>query len=150
MARRSGHRRTSRDGSHIANVELRRSPLVEPSRYRFLDNLELMEDRRLFDPDPFSVPRSTFGRTTVVDRNVNLGRPVRSRSLGTVMLSPRVKAVMVPKVLKSDRQAFKAPARVVVCVRRQQRKEVMFAKKKAGRGGQRRPRFNWWSRVTCR
>lgn len=45
--------------------------------------------------------------------------------------------------------AFTAPAETVVCVRRHRRKEVLFAKKKAGKGGQKRPRRSAWSEVKC-
>lgn len=46
---------------------------------------------------------------------------------------------------------FAEPKRVAVCVRRKERKEVLFAKaltKKGGRGGGRRRR-NEWSNVKC-
>lgn len=46
---------------------------------------------------------------------------------------------------------FDAPVSVLVCVRRKRRKEVLFAKRKTGRGGarQRRPRRNWFSKIHC-
>lgn len=47
------------------------------------------------------------------------------------------------------RLAFEAPAETVVCVRRSRRKEVLFAKNKAGKRGQRRPRRTAWSDVKC-
>lgn len=46
--------------------------------------------------------------------------------------------------------AFTAPAQTLVCVRRAQRKEVLFAKKKTGKGGQRRPHRTAWSEVKCK
>lgn len=46
--------------------------------------------------------------------------------------------------------AFEAPSRVVLCVRRSVRKEVMFASGKAGRRGQRPPRRNQFSDISCR
>lgn len=49
--------------------------------------------------------------------------------------------------LKSTRQL---PRDAVVCVRRRIRKEVLFASRRAGRGGQRRPSFNPNSDVICR
>lgn len=48
------------------------------------------------------------------------------------------------------RVAFKEASRVLACVRRKARKEVMFAKNKAGRAGQRKPRFNWLSKISCK
>lgn len=47
--------------------------------------------------------------------------------------------------------AFRSPDATVLCVRRKVRKEVLHAKRKAGRGGpQRRHRRNWFSKVSCR
>lgn len=60
-----------------------------------------------------------------------------------------------PKKQKGTRQrvpfqlAFTAPTETLVCVRRQQRREVIFAKNKAGRGGQKRPIRRAWSEVKC-
>lgn len=50
----------------------------------------------------------------------------------------------------SARVAFSAPKKVLVCVRRKRRKEVLHAKRVAGRGGLRRPRRSWFSDVSCR
>lgn len=47
------------------------------------------------------------------------------------------------------RLAFQAPAETVACVRRSRRKEVLFAKNKAGKRGQKRPRRTAWSDVKC-
>lgn len=44
---------------------------------------------------------------------------------------------------------FQAPADTVVCIRRRRRKEVLFAKNKAGKRGQKRPRRTAWSDVKC-
>lgn len=146
MASRSGSRRTSRDLSTIANPRLRRSPFLSSS-YSFMNNIE---DRRLYRPDILSTPRSMYQRTFIVDRNVNLDIHRHRRFVNTRMVSPVNRVGMVSSRLTSDLQSFKYPKRVVVCVRRQQRKEVMFAKHYAGRGGQHRPKFNYWSSVTCR
>lgn len=47
------------------------------------------------------------------------------------------------------RVMFEAPKKVLVCVRRQRRKEVLHAKRVAGSGNLRRPRRNWFSDVSC-
>ena len=44
---------------------------------------------------------------------------------------------------------YVVPRDAVICARRKIRKEVIFAKGKAGRGGQRRPRRNDYSNVVC-
>lgn len=46
--------------------------------------------------------------------------------------------------------SFEVPREVMVCVKRQQRKEVLHAKRKTGRSGQKPPRFDWTSQVSCK
>lgn len=57
----------------------------------------------------------------------------------------RIKQGRFPRTLK-----FAAPPRVAICVRRKQRKEVLFAKRltRAGAGAKNR-NFNFWSRISC-
>lgn len=46
---------------------------------------------------------------------------------------------------------LKAPRAVAVCVRRQRRKEVLFAKNKTGKGAaRRRAQRNWTSSINCK
>jgi len=48
------------------------------------------------------------------------------------------------------RISFAVPHRVAICVRRQRRKEVLFARRVAGSGMRmRKPKYNHWSRVSC-
>lgn len=49
----------------------------------------------------------------------------------------------------SSRIGFANPWQVVICVRRKRRKEVMFATGRAGKGGQKSPKRNWYSEVRC-
>lgn len=44
---------------------------------------------------------------------------------------------------------FRAPNQVMICVRRKQRKEIMHAKRHAGKGGMRKPKRNIWSDIKC-
>jgi len=46
--------------------------------------------------------------------------------------------------------AFRGSPSVLACVRRKARRNVLFAKRKTGRVGQKRPRFNWLSKISCR
>lgn len=49
-----------------------------------------------------------------------------------------------------DQRAFDDPARVVICKRRQRRREIMFALKKTGKGsGAKKRRINERSKVRC-
>lgn len=50
---------------------------------------------------------------------------------------------------RSPKLRFDAPAETLVCIRRHTRKEVLFAKKKTGRGGKSKKHFNAYSKVRC-
>lgn len=64
------------------------------------------------------------------------------------------------RVLKSPRQlvnrgtktslSFIRPHRVLVCVRRRRRREVLFAKRRTGQVGQKRPVRNYLSNISCK
>lgn len=81
----------------------------------------LFEDQRRF------VPASSRRVTSTVR-----GRPAAVRRLGM-----------------SQRLEFVAPARVVTCVRRKIRRQVMFARGGAGSRRMRRPRYNSRSTIRC-
>lgn len=126
-----------------------------PSRLpRPIPVLREIEDRRTFHPDPIRDARSfdTPYHRLVVSKPLRPSSYVnpfsRSSSLSPRAVSPRAfrSPVLSPSV------AFHAPEKVLICVRRAVRKEVMFAKKFAGgRGGrQRRPKYNWFSSVSCK
>lgn len=46
--------------------------------------------------------------------------------------------------------AFRDSGRVLICARRKMRREVLFARRKTGRVGQKRPRYSWYSAISCR
>lgn len=48
-----------------------------------------------------------------------------------------------------SKMSFAVPRMVTVCVRRKERREVIFARGKAGGGSRRRKKFNYWSAVKC-
>ncbi len=96
----------------------------------------MLEDRRTFHPDvnnrPIAWTRNAH-RLVVRDKTYSKVRrplPYQSGTKATV--------------------AFTDPKRVVVCVRRNQRKEVLHALKKTGRVGQKRPRRNELSNISCK
>lgn len=95
--------------------------------------LTVVEDRRQAHPLAFFAPAKqidgTQGHQLVPKRPAKRGR-----------------SNVVPV-----RVQFAAPERVVLCVRRKRRKEVLHALKKTGRGGgrQRRRRRTWFSDVSC-
>lgn len=97
-----------------------------PSR----SSLQDIEDRRQFHPLEFFRPaRTVYGGPS----SVTVKQPARKFSR------------MLPFGL-----SFEAPKKTVICVRRKQRKEVLHALKKVGRGrGGGRKRRNWYSSISC-
>ena len=134
MSRKSSRsRRNRRDNVSIAN---RRLPYFSSSP-RSMSQLSLIEDRRVYNPLGSLSPARSISRNThaLVVPNDRVS-PSRSRS-NRSFLSP-------PSFV-----GFQAPKKVLVCVRRQRRKEVLHALKKTGRVGQRRPRFSDYSSIKC-
>lgn len=125
MARKR-RRRNVRVASAYANPRL-----VLPSiSAGFLDLgglLRDVEDRRQFHPEQGARP-------------ARLISGVRHR-----LRAPRVRGPRLPIGV-----AFENPLRVLTCVRRKVRKEVLFAKRKVGRGAAKKmPRWSWRSNIQC-
>lgn len=134
MARRrrpsksSVHQSVRRDLPGIASRQLIRLPLLfSPARSG--QELRVLEDRRVTHLDTF--------------------RPARTarRWTAPVVVAPAKKALRRAPLLSGLR--FKAPKQVLICVRRGIRKEVLHAKKVAGRRGLKKPRRSAFSGVSC-
>ena len=132
MTRRRNHRIISRAPvvrSGLLPDRMVSRVVVSPSRPSLLG---LIEDRRTWYPGPAYL------------------RPALS-------IGPRAARRLVAKSSKnaalrndiSARIGFDVPKRVVVCVRRKQRKEVLHAKGVAGSRVSRRRRRSNWSDVDC-
>lgn len=136
MSRRRRSRNSSRrDPRPIANHRL---PATKPIRRR--NSIPRgIEDRRQFSPYP------AFERPYLTKRSTP-SRILYSHARQTKTRSKAVPASTYPV----SHPAFVAPRRVLVCVRRQRRTEVLFALGKAGRKGQKRPRFSSTSNVSCK
>lgn len=140
MAKRSNsksrNRQTRRDIPRIAKTRV-----LPPSTIRFSPTLPLtlFEDRRQWHPMVDHRPALTFTSRPHTLRAVEKKPTQRQSKYGLPALS-QTKATI----------AFGLPDKVLVCVRRKRRKEVIFAKNKAGRSGQRKPRRNWLSAISCR
>lgn len=108
-----------------------RYTVFRPSTYK-PPNLSLIEDRRTYHPDP--IRRVAY---------LSVNKPARL----TLRENTRYNAPSFTKALV----AFAEPKKLALCVRRSQRKQVLFAK---GIGGskrpQRRPRKNEFSDISCR
>jgi len=135
MAHRSRRRR---DTSAIANDPLlpflspvSPSPLLSPLVSPVV--LNEIEDRRQFHPLQVHRPPLT------VD-----ARPARlSRSF-------RASRFLRPDHLVADVLSFCSPQWVLRCIRRKVRKEMMHVIKHAGSGGGRKPKRDWFSKVSCK
>lgn len=126
MARRRRHRSedtTERDNSTIANNKL--------LQYTLYSLLPEIEDRRLYRPE--RAPRA-HGLSKLASRiELAPAKPVRSKGHYT------------PDVFR-----FTSPKKVAICVRRQRRREVLFALRKTGKGSRSKRRRNDHSDISCR
>lgn len=135
MSRRSRRRRTERPSATFPTHHPRSlTPLLVP--YALRSDLREVEDRRTYHPEfEFRPARTVWGHPVRPNRvkEVRPARPAfRSPGLGA-------------------RVRFAVPARTVICVRRNQRKEVLHALKKTGKRGasRSRRRRNYFSAISC-
>lgn len=132
-----------RDTSVIAN---RAERLLQPSlpslRPWRVSSFVDVEDGRSWHPDPERGAVTVGGRWA---RLVVHPRPAvaYSRPLWSWRGTPR--GVQVPVGLR-----FESPLKVITCLRRKVRREVIFARRKAGAGARSRVRArNWRSEIGC-
>lgn len=138
-----------RDTSDVASPAAR--PSVPPPVNQPLDRpYQEIEDRRTFHP---SGPNRPARRKT--------GAPARLQLRDPINASQRNKAKRFwDRLLREGRRStslqtkakigFNEPERVLTCVRRQRRKEVMHALRKTKRGaGSKRRRYTWRSQLSC-
>lgn len=115
------------------------APLVSPLRTvkirSFQEQVRELEDRRDYHPQGKSRdPRSTY------------------RSDTRLIVAPIKKALKRPKGSKlviPFRTSFSVAKRVSLCVRRHQRREVLFALKRVAKGSGSRKIRNQWSEIKC-
>lgn len=103
-----------------------------------------LTDLRYYQPTRPKVAFDDVGRRAKI-----LQAPVRQKPARSPSSRSRT---TLPDYLSGafrERLAFALPKRVLVCVRRKQRREVLFAKKRTGRGSRSRKRFNVYSQVRC-
>jgi len=133
MARNRSNRRTNvtRDHNPITNGTLRlNNNYSVTDRFNSLFNTEI-EDRRTWHP---AGPSRPARMTTGVPHTLSLPTKQRSRNH------------MYPSHVVS----FGTPDNVMICQRRSARRQVMHATGKAGKSGQRKPRYNAYSKISCR
>lgn len=145
MGRRSKTRTTRSSTVHqVGRDVVKHTPIARVRTLPRLKTIDLrvFEDRRAFHPDPirpaFASPRRASH--LVISPNVNKPRS------GTHSLGSTFRGSLPHRI------GFEVPRQVVLCVRRQRRREIMHALGKAGRGGVgrgRRRRTNEFSEVGC-
>lgn len=141
MSRSSRSRR--RDTFDIANeVAFARPSLVRsPVKSEVLREYE---DRRYWDPEGKAAPAHSFNKPR---HRLTLVRQAPRRS---VLPQGRYSQDFAQNVGLASAVAFREPSRVLICVRRQRRREVLHAFRRVGHGSGGRPRFNYYSKISCR
>lgn len=115
--------------SRPLTVRLSRLDFVSPAV-----NLAQVEDRRTHHPLDFFRPARMLS-----------GHPVQPLNVNKLKRPAKFKSPVVPHGLR-----FAVPEKTVMCVRRKKRREVLFAKKRAGGAGSRKPKTrNWYSKIGC-
>lgn len=104
----------------------RRMPPIQPLRLSPLPSLIQYEDRRTWHPD--GPLRSVFAFRRSARRVIDRANPLW-----------HARAAL----------HFADPSRVVVCLRRRIRREVIHALRKNGKRGQKRPKRNFYSAIGC-
>lgn len=131
MARKSKSKSRTRRVVFTPSVQRYRVRTMPLSAVSLSSPLLSMEDRRTFHPLRDLRPVASFVKSAarvVAKQRVNFPQPSQTKAL----------------------LAFADPRRVLVCVRRRIRREVLHAKRIAGSGGMRKPRRNALSSISCR
>lgn len=103
-------------------------------------NLNPIEDRRRYHPEGPARPAKTVTGNRVTPLKVKIAQP-KKYGWKAVKASHAV-----PKKIRFD-----VPKETLICIRREQRREVLHALKKIkgrGKGGSRK--LNWFSEVSCK
>lgn len=129
MARRGNKNRGQRDD--LSSLDSLLAPLTIPKPIRVTTPLpetwREIQDDRLWSPEPFSQARTFSGSDASTRRIPKSRNKFLSHQIG-----------------------FDNPDLVLNCVRRKQRREVIFAKRKRRQGsGARRRRRNFYSNIRC-
>lgn len=136
MARRSSRKRKKRMQTRDVNtISIQNSWMRSAKKYRYT-NLKNIEDRRTFHPDGLQRPARSFNRS-LHRLTIPKFKKVFNRNTRTYKMP-------------SAHIMFENPKKVLTCVRRKIRKEVLFAKRKTGRSGQKRPRWTEYSKIRCK
>lgn len=104
-------------------------------------------------PTPIRLSLPVVSRVEVEDRRrshpLGLYRPARMVTGHPVGPLRPGRQIRRPDFLPAH-VAFEVPKRTMICVRRQERREVLFAKMRTGGGAGKPRRRNRWSEVSCK
>lgn len=139
-SRSGAYRQTGRETNVFARRSLPLSDVFSIAPFVGSPLLRQIEDRRTWHPEGVARPARSFtsARHRLIALGQSSGNKVRSSSRPWIGSS-------VPFSI-----GFADARRVLVCVRRRQRRQVLHAKRIAGRRGLRPPRYNYYSGVSCR
>lgn len=148
MSTKSKNQYKKRDANDISNRRLRSYENKTNTKIRDIlrsrrDPLTLFEDRRQYYPERYTEPARSFTSTR---HRLQIRSKVYPSKEQAHYQSPTsyVHAYLPAQI------GFARPNEVLICVRRKIRREVMFAKRKAGRsGGQNKRKLNEYSMIRC-
>lgn len=134
--KRQERRATPDNANRRLPLESLYNSLIKPS-----PTLLNYEDRRRWHPMGDYAPARSFNRSQhriIVGYQQPRKRPQNSNRPMNIRTYP------------TSSVAFHDPQKVLICVRRQARTEVLHALRKTGKTGQRKPRRNWYSNISCK
>lgn len=144
------NRRAKRDANAVASPT-HQSPLAQllsplaplkPLAHRVTKNLGHIEDRRSWHPKGVQAPAKSVHKA----QHRLVAKPNKAPRGSAQRISEAFRARAAPPVAVG----FHAPKKVVICVRRRMRKEVLFALNRTGKGAKKRKhRRSYYSDVRC-
>lgn len=105
-------------------------------------------DRRYFRPDESTRPPTTHS-PLAARITLQVIKVRQRRRAFHAKLDKYTNPFHYPKTYLRTRLGFSVPRRIEACIRRGVRKEVLHAKRKTGKSGQRKPHRNFWSAISC-
>lgn len=147
-ASKKARRRAKRDATAVASPSLSQllspiKPTPRPIVTTAPKKLTKIEDRRTYHPQGPQRPARSVQKAHHKLRAISA-----RRSSPQVVKPPRRLRKAVQKL--SDRIGFEGPRKVLICIRRRMRKEVMFALGKTGAGAKARTHHqSYYSSIRC-
>lgn len=152
-----GRRRSNRNRRDAFDIPNRRLPYDDdltrlpsasrgPIGFRPFTTLQTIEDRREWNPEGDFRPARSFNQS----RHRLTINPVARSTPPNRDRFARLRTLEGLRDGTLARVGFERPDRVMICVRRKIRREVMHALGHAGKGGQKPPKFNFYSKISCR